>query len=272
MMHVLFSFLVGTAHAQGFILDLIGSVSWGLPTFGSGSGAIAFMAQSLVNQFRPLLFFVGLLALTIFGFRMVIGQEDESIDKAKTAVIAVISGLMVAVLIENFIAAFYGYTGGEEAPPVGPGIVNLQILGILNWALSIAGVLAVTMIIVSGLKAVTSPTNEEGITNLRSTITSVVIGMLVLGFRIVIAIAVGATGAPSPNLIIAMIANILTFVLGFVAIAAVIVLVYAGILMVTNYGREEEVTKAKGIIQRAILGIIILLLSIGIVQFVVGVV
>lgn len=267
----LFDAFVSRAHAQSYISEVISAVGVGLPSMGYGAAAYVGIAQLLVAQLRPLLFIVGTLVITILGFRMIIGQEDESIDKAKTTIIAVISGIMLAFLIEPFIAAFYGVAGEVvTAPGAGANIVAQEVGGIIDWALSIAGVLAVLMIIVSGLKAVASPFSEEGIGNMRSTIISVGFGMILLVFRVAINVAFGSTGAPSAQPIIAILVNILTFVLGFVALAAVVVLIYAGILMMLNYGREDEISRAKGIIARAIIGIIIILVSIGIVQFVIG--
>jgi hypothetical protein len=264
--------LVPHAHAQGYISEVIGAVGAGMPSLGYGAASLVTIAQLFVTQLRPLLFIVGTLVITILGFRMIIGQEDESIDKAKTTIIAVLSGIMLAFLIEPFFNAFFG-TAGEALnnPGAGAAIIGTEIGGILNWAMTIAGVLAITMIIVSGLKAIVSPLNEEGISNMRSTIISVIFGMLLLICRVAISIAFGATGAATPAPLIAIIVNILTFVLGFVALAAVVVIVYAGILLVLNYGRDDEISKAKGIITRAIIGIIIILVSIGIVQFVIGV-
>lgn len=267
----LFDVFVSRAHAQSYISEVISAVGVGLPSMGYGAEAYVGIAQLLVAQLRPLLFIVGTLVITILGFRMIIGQEDESIDKAKTTIIAVISGIMLAFLIEPFIAAFYGVAGEVvTAPGAGANIVAQEVGGIIDWALSIAGVLAVLMIIVSGLKAIASPFSEEGIGNMRSTIISVGFGMILLVFRVAINVAFGSTGTPSAQPIIDILVNILTFVLGFVALAAVVVLIYAGILMMLNYGREDEISRAKGIIARAIIGIIIILVSIGIVQFVIG--
>ena len=259
------------AHAS-FIEEVVGAVGVGLPSLGYGAQAYVGIAQLFISQIRPLLFIVGVLTITILGFRMIIGQEDESIDKAKTTIIAVLSGIMLAFLIEPFIASFYGVQGEAlNNLPAAAGMFDTQIGGILNWAMTVAAILAVLMIIVSGLKAVVSPLNEEGITNLRATIVSVIFGMLLLIFRVAISLAFGASGRPDPNYVIAIIVQILTFVLGFIALAAVVVIIYAGILLILNYGREDEISKAKGIIARAIIGIIIILVSIGIIQFVIGV-
>ncbi len=268
----LIGWLLPHTHAQGFIQEVVGAVGVGLPTLGYGADAYVGIAQLFVSQARPMLFIVGALVITILGFRMIIGQEDESIDKAKTTIIAVLSGIMIAFLIEPFLAAFFGYAGENlNNPGIGVGIISREVGGILNWAMTIAGILAVLMIIVSGLKAIVSPLNEEGISNMRATIVSVIFGLLLLIFRVGISLAFGASGQPDPNQIIAIIVRILTFVLGFVALAAVVVIIYAGILLLLNYGRDDEISKAKGIIARAVIGIIIILISIGIIQFVIGV-
>ena len=62
--------------------------------------------------------------------------------------------------------------------------------------------------------------------------------------------------------------NIINFFLGLLGLIAVAFLIYAGVLMVTAGGEEEQVTKAKKIISYAVVGIVIILLSYTIVTFV----
>jgi Type IV secretion system pilin len=62
--------------------------------------------------------------------------------------------------------------------------------------------------------------------------------------------------------------TIINYFLGFLGIAAVAFLIYAGVLMVTAGGAEEQVTKARKIIMYAVIGIVIILLSYTIVSFV----
>ncbi|PIR53517.1 hypothetical protein COU76_00535 [Candidatus Peregrinibacteria bacterium CG10_big_fil_rev_8_21_14_0_10_49_10] len=61
--------------------------------------------------------------------------------------------------------------------------------------------------------------------------------------------------------------TIIKTVLSFMALAAVVVIVIAGILMVFSGGEEEAKDRAKRIIFYAVIGLIIILLAQGIVQF-----
>ena len=62
--------------------------------------------------------------------------------------------------------------------------------------------------------------------------------------------------------------NIINFFLGLLGLIAVAFLIYAGVLMVTAGGNDEQVGKAKKIITYSVIGIIIILLSYTIVTFV----
>jgi hypothetical protein len=64
------------------------------------------------------------------------------------------------------------------------------------------------------------------------------------------------------------ITTIINFFLGLLGLISVAFLIYAGVLMVTAGGNEEQVGKAKKIITYAVIGIIIILLAYTVVQFV----
>ena len=61
---------------------------------------------------------------------------------------------------------------------------------------------------------------------------------------------------------------LINYFLGLLGLIAVAFLIYAGVLMVTAGGAEEQVTKARKIIMYAVVGIVIILLSYTIVTFV----
>ena len=62
----------------------------------------------------------------------------------------------------------------------------------------------------------------------------------------------------------------LNYFLGFLGLLAVFMIVYAGILLVTAQGEEEQVGKGKKIIMWAAIGLIVIMLSFAIVRVVVG--
>jgi len=64
--------------------------------------------------------------------------------------------------------------------------------------------------------------------------------------------------------------TMINYFLGLLGLIAVAFLIYAGVMMVTAGGNEEQVTKSKKIIVYAVIGIVIILLSYAIVSFVTG--
>lgn len=64
------------------------------------------------------------------------------------------------------------------------------------------------------------------------------------------------------------ITTIINYFLGLLGLVAVAFLIYAGVLMVTAGGNDEQVTKARKVIMYAVVGIVIILLSYTIVTFV----
>jgi hypothetical protein len=76
-------------------------------------------------------------------------------------------------------------------------------------------------------------------------------------------VAASAGGTLGGNL-----TTIINYFLGMLGLVAVAFLIYAGVLMVTAGGAEEQVTKARKIIMYAAIGIVIILLSYTIVTFV----
>jgi hypothetical protein len=64
------------------------------------------------------------------------------------------------------------------------------------------------------------------------------------------------------------ITTIINYFLGLLGLIAVAFLIYAGVLMVTAGGNDEQITKARKIIMYAVIGIVIILLSYTVVTFV----
>lgn len=68
----------------------------------------------------------------------------------------------------------------------------------------------------------------------------------------------------------ATVINIIKWVLGILALVAVVMIIWGGIQWMTAAGNEERVEKAKKIISAAVIGLIIILLAWAIVIFVAG--
>lgn len=63
-------------------------------------------------------------------------------------------------------------------------------------------------------------------------------------------------------------AGVINWVLGLLALIAIVLAVYAGFLWMLSRGNEEDITKAKDILSGAFFGILIILASYGITSYV----
>jgi hypothetical protein len=79
----------------------------------------------------------------------------------------------------------------------------------------------------------------------------------------------GEAAVGSDN-IIKTIGEVIKVFLGFLAIIFIILVIYAGFLWMTSAGDDAKVTKAKGLITNAIIGIIIILAAYILTSFVIG--
>lgn len=266
------------AHASWDLINqTVNNVGATLPTLTDGGcdaagGACGFVdiALGVIHKFRPLLAIIGVLSVGIFGVRMVIGQEDDVRQKARPLMTALITGIILAYLIEPMINAFYG-TSGEIARggmAAGAAIATTEVNGVINWALVVMASVAILIIVLTALTSILKVGNEEGIASIRRTLTTVVIGILLITFRQVLGGGI-VNNTRSPIPILTPLLQIISYIMGFLALAATAAVVFAGIQMILSFGNAEQAQKAKAFLGRAVIGFIVIIVSLAIVNFVI---
>ncbi|MEK7218481.1 MAG: hypothetical protein AAB728_03375, partial [Patescibacteria group bacterium] len=169
ILSLLAGFLLPTAHAItiGEVWGIVGSVGLALPGLGdfpvSGNGGITSqygigsLMISVALQMRPYLGYAAIIMIMYAGYRMVIGQDDNAREKAKSMLTMSIVGLILAYLMEPIILAFYG-TAGEVAIAggacAGVTVLATAVTERIDWALTILAVAAMLTIIFVALKSV----------------------------------------------------------------------------------------------------------------------
>jgi hypothetical protein len=203
--------------------------------------------------------------------------------------VAVLLGIVAAVAPDLVLAQYYGgpgILGGiSHAEQIG-GVSTLSIrdiiLNLLLAVLIFMGLAAVVVIVIAGIMLVISVGDEQAKEKAKKIITYAIIGLILIAIAAgIVNIIIGATGGanifgPVPTLngtatgtdIRVVIRDILTTVLGFMALAAVVVIVIAGILMVVSLGDEQAKDRAKRIILYAVIGLFIILFARAIVKLV----
>lgn len=235
---------------------------------------------------KPLFSVIATFLIVRYGFTLINSQEEEKLSKAKQMIGASIAAIMLLYLPEQLVRAVYGGYGAGgtldqagagkaiSTPDASAGIITGELGGIISWFETIVAVLAVTIIIVSGILAVTSYGKEEGGTQFKHTVGAVIFGVFLIAIKQVIlgtlGLQVGAVlpGNPTVNTALQKIVQVVSGLLEFAGILAAAVMIYAGILMALNFGNEEQYSKAKGIILRAGIGLLAIIASFAVIRFV----
>ncbi|MDP2830439.1 MAG: hypothetical protein Q8O21_00010, partial [bacterium] len=79
--------------------------------------------------------------------------------------------------------------------------------------------------------------------------------------------ALGLGGTKDPRVVAA---SIIRVALGFLGVIALGLIIYAGFLWMTSAGNEQKIDQAKSILKNALIGLIIILASFGLVSFIIN--
>lgn len=273
----------GTAHAQ--LSSTISAVGGG-PVAGNliGSFAGEGIATTIINIIWMVVLAIGIFLVVRAGISLIVSQEEDKLSKAKTTIACTLVGIVLIYISQELVLAFIpaphpAYTANTQGI-FGGGQVNLQVTlyGILNWILVVVAALGSLMIVVSVLRGIASFGKEESVKNMRQTVFGVAIGILLISLIPAIKFTLGITDlaplgeagtTPVAIGIVGTVANIVGDLLLFLALLAISIVIYAGVRIIVNFGNEEEFTKSRQLIIRALIGLLIILLSYAITVFVI---
>lgn len=273
--------LPSAAYAQSLsdILRAIAGNSLAIPAC-SGPSCVTVLGFAIMNAFTPLIGIIATFIIIRAGFVLVYRGSDEELAKAKRSIASALTAIMLIFLAPRLTDIFYGGIrfGGPGTALVDPqghsGILSAEIIGFLNWLTVLVAVGAVTVIILSGLRAIATFGDEQGMAQLKRTVFGVIAGIFILLFSQAILQTFGLLGGiPTPFPIIIRAVQIINGLLVIMTIIAVAVVVYAGLLMILNVGNEEKFGAAKNLIFRALIGLAVILVSlllVGLILTIVG--
>lgn len=211
------------------------------------------------------------------GIKLINSQEEDKLTKARRTIVTSLVGVMALYLVPRIVDAIY--TGGAvfyapfnlvfETPggvTLGASIFTAELYGIIRWVEVMIVPVAIGIVVYSGFRIITTFGKEEGPAVMRRAIASLATGIILLLIDPAIKATLGIPnfglpGTPSTAPIIARGLGILNSVLLLLSLAAIVIVVYAGIRLVVSLGNEEEQTKAKSLLVRAIIGMTIVFLS-----------
>lgn len=237
-----------------------------------GGAEFGGIAEFLATTAIPLIFAFALFFIIRSSFILIYDQGEDYINKTKNVIIACITAIIATVLAGAIREAMLEIPSGGSV-----GIVETEVMGLVSWIEVLVAVIAITVIIISGIKAIANFGNEEGLAQLRRTVVGVIIGIILIVFKFAlcgsIVFGTPVSGACFSFLglgggIVGTGVYILNVVVSFIALVAVAIVVYAGFMMIANIGNDDQYSKAKSLIGRVAIGILIVLVSTAIVNIV----
>ncbi|OGJ57586.1 hypothetical protein A3H90_02895 [Candidatus Peribacteria bacterium RIFCSPLOWO2_02_FULL_55_36] len=246
----------------------------------SGGDCFLQIVKQVFDWIKPLFTILATFLIVRYGVALINSQEEEKSQKAKKMIGASVAAIMLLHLAGPLTDAFYGgYSAGDAGkaittPEESARLLTTEMSGIVSWLETLVGTLAVTIIIVSGILAMTSYGKEEGGTQFKRTVGAVIFGVFLITVKQVILATFGLTadadplGSPTIDPAIQKIVQVVSTFLEITGLLAAAVIVYAGLLMVMNFGNEEQCSKAKGILGRACIGLLAIGTSLAVIQLV----
>lgn len=251
-----------------------------LPTFDTsthskasiqpGASNITSAIYFVLDFVKYLIGAVAVVMIIITGVKLVMARKkvDEVWEKQKEHLIMLVTGLVFVFIADVAIrSVFFGVEGevfeseAQAEAAAQQGVEQLR--GMWTVAMMLAGAVAVFMLVVAGIRLITSGGNEEVQTKIKKQITWIVIGLFILGIAefVVLDFIFPEHGTEIPDDIKGkqLIIDFTNFVSAFVSIAAVISSIYGGYLYVTAVGNEEQTGKAKKVLLGAVIALVIAL-------------
>lgn len=225
-----------------------------------GTGGFGGMAVAIANGFVPLVTVLALLVIVASAVLMIVRQDEGEIAQLKT----VVGASLAAIILVNVVQPIADIMGNvTNAPSTAASGFNTEVLGIISFIEVPLGVVAVLMIIVSGVRAVISYGREQGTTQLRRTVFAVVSGVILIVVKVSIA---GSVTSGTPGGLISPVINTVNLIAGGMGLVAVAIMVYAGFMMILNVGNDDQYARARSLIVRVGIGLVIIIVSIAIVN------
>ncbi len=233
------------------------------PVRAEASGAdIGAMFFNLIASAMPLWIPVAVLVIVVAGVTLIFATQEGGIAKARSTIIAVVVGGVIIMIAASgvLLTTFWQGAGyNHEVIQDRSLLLTAESLGLVGWLSAMAGMIGLLFIIISAIKAVASfGQDEDSYNKVRIALLHVIIGLIVIAAGGLISNSITA-GNPNPlmDLILSKIQTLL-FVITAVAL---LMLVYAGFRMITNFGQEEVYTSAKSLAIRVVFGLAVIMVS-----------
>jgi len=243
----------------------------------AGAYQIRNLGTIVIQFVEKMLVPIAVLLLMWGAISLLINRSDE--EKFKTVIRQIIwTGVGFLLFVSAYLIVdqvFFGLKGDIFQNGNVETLANFglqEIAGLIRFATTFAIAIAVAFVVFGAIKLIIMGENEEEQGKVRKQILFTIAGILLLSLIDIIVQVFFNTGGSGVGINAAGFIFYLTYwiniLLGFIGLAAVISIIWAGIQMIVNFGNEEAVNKSKNIIKFAIIGIVLAFSAFTIMRFV----
>lgn len=147
----------------------------------------------IMNAIRNIVVTLAILMIVIGGIMYILSFGNaDNMKKAKNVILAALVGLAIVLAAPAFLKEIYSVLGGGPEPAELSGALTLTQIArnILNFLLSIIGILALIMLIISGIMYLISAGNDTKMKTAKSIFVASLIGIAVAMGSLVLVSAV----------------------------------------------------------------------------------
>lgn len=219
-----------------------------------------------IDLFRYLISTIAFIYTIVYAVRLVGTSNDEDATKIKEGLVMSIVGFLVIQIADIAVKKVFFGEQGEAFQDVATAKLYAaegvnQIRGIVGFFEYFIGAIAVLVLIIRGFTLITSAGNEEEMGKAKKHVIYAIVGLIVVGLSEVIVrgFVFPENGAKMANtqVGIQIIVSLTNYLVGFISIAAFLMLFYGGYSYVVSGGNEEVKEKVKKIIMAAVIALIL---------------
>ncbi len=245
------------------------------PGFEKGVTAVTSPILFLIDFLRYLMGGIAFLVVVISAIKLMTDATEEEMKKAKSTMIIGIVGLLVIQMASPLVKKMFFGEMGDAFENIAVAEMYAKeslsyIRGIIGLLHIFLGAIAVLVIIIRGVKVITSAGEEEELTKAKKHVLYALAGIAVIGLSelIVRGFVFPKEGEILPDVNVGrkLIVDITNYLSGFIAIICFVVLFYAGYRYVLSGGEEQSTEKVKKLVTSAVIGLVIALAAFAIVN------
>jgi uncharacterized membrane protein (UPF0182 family) len=145
-----------------------------------GSSDFSTLAEQVLSALRSMIAVLAIIFIVVGGIMyMISGGNQGMMEKAKKTITAALIGLVIALSANTFLVEIWDILEPTEGtPPAGPKFKDIAV-NVLQFLLSIVGILAIIGMVVGGMMMMTAYGNQEKITKGKNILTYSIIGIVI---------------------------------------------------------------------------------------------